>query len=170
MKPLAYLTLLGLFACTPMVFAQEDAAPDTTEKAAAEEETSAEEEPQVDEKALKKAANRYWQTKMLRKKKAVSILKKVKDKKSGKKAGKQLVKLFNLDGKSKKTAPKPEDSEFMEAAEKRFSSHIEKLNESIEAEKERISELDSTAMGRPGEDSDSPMNDDLSKGIEAALN
>lgn len=168
MKPLAYLMLLGLFACTPMVFAQDDAEPATTEETAAEEESAEEKEPEVDEKALKKAANRYWSTKMARKKKALSILKKVKDKKSGKKAGKQLVKLYNLDGKSKKETPKPEDSEFMEAAEKRFAPHIEKLDAKIEEEQERIAELDNTAMGMSDSDSGA-MNDELQKGIEAAL-
>ena len=168
MKPLAYLMLLGLFACTSMVFAQDDAEPATTEEAAAEEESAEEKEPEVDEKALKKAANRYWSTKMARKKKAHSILKKVKDKKSGKKAAKQLVKLYNLDGKSKKETPKPEDSEFMDAAEKRFAPHIEKLDAKIEEEQERIEELDSTAMGMSDSDSGA-MNDDLRKGIEAAL-
>ena len=91
MKPLAYLLLFGLFAGTPMVFAQEDAEPETTE--------SAEAEPEVDEKALKKAANRYWSTKMARMKKAVSALKKVKDKKSAEKTAKSLAKLCKKENK-----------------------------------------------------------------------
>lgn len=186
MKPLAYLTLFGLFACTPMVFAQDDAAPATTEETAAEDENATEEEPQVDEKALKKAANRYWVMKVARKKKAAGILKKVKDKKSAKKAGKALVKLFDLGseekgkGKSKgkkegkkdgkKDAFLLEDNEFMEDAERRYAVQIDKLNAKIEEEKERIEELDNTAMGYASdEDSGATMNEDLCKGIEAAL-
>lgn len=194
MKPFAYLTLFGLFACTPMVFAQDDAAPATTEETAAEDENATEEEPQVDEKALKKAANRYWNMKVARKKKAAGILKKVKDKKSAKKAGKALVKLFDLgseekgkgkskgkkegkkdgkkDGKKegKKDAFLLEDNEFMEDAERRYAVQIDKLNAKIEEEKKRIEELDNTAMGYAAdEDSGATMNEDLCKGIEAAL-
>ena len=119
MKTIAYLLMFGLILGTPMVYAQDEAEPEKTEEV-----TEEQAEPEVDEKALKKAANKYWSTKMARKKKAVGILKKVKDEKSAKKAGKNLAKLYNLTGK-KKDAPKPEDSEYMEAAEKRFQSHIE---------------------------------------------
>lgn len=172
MKQIAYMILFGLFACTPLVFAQDDAPETTTKTDSADTDTAKEDEeaePEVDEKALKKAANRYWQTKMAKKKKALSIIKKVKDQKSSKKAAKQLVKLYNLDGKSKKETKKPEDSEFMDAAEKRFASHIEKLDEQIEEEEARISELDNTAFGSPSEGSGKVMNDDLAKGIQAAL-
>lgn len=102
---------------------------------------------------------------MARKKKAVAILKKVKDEKSAKKAGKNLVKLYNLSGK-KKDAPKPEDSEYMDAAEKRFLSHIEKLDEAIDEEVERIESLSDSAMGSSS--NDDIMTDELRKGIEAA--
>ncbi len=168
MKQIAYMMLFGLFACTPMVFAQDDAPATTKATDSADNDTAKEDaEPEVDEKALKKAANRYWQTKMAKKKKALAIIKKVKDEKSGKKAGKSLVKLYNLDGKSKKEEKKPEDSEYMDAAEKRFAPHIEKLDEQIEEEKTRISELGKTAFGTPGENE--AMNPDLEKGIQAAL-
>lgn len=150
--------MFGLIAGTPMVYAQDDAAADT-------ETTTEQAEPEVDVKALKKAANKYWSTKMARKKKAVAILKKVKDEKSAKKAGKNLVKLYNLSGK-KKDAPKPEDSEYMDAAEKRFLPHIEKLDEAIDEEVERIEDLGGSAMGDSS--NDDIMTDELRKGIEAA--
>ncbi len=169
MKPFAYLMIFGLFACTPMVFAQDDASPETSEQTAADDSAAEENEPKVDEKALKNEANRYWQNKMLKKKKAVGYLKKIKDKKSGKKAAKQLTKLFNLDGKGKKDAPKPEESEYMDAAEKRFSAHIEKLNERIQEEQERINEIGSASGGFSGANSEPVMTDELHKGIEAAL-
>lgn len=169
MKPFAYLMIFGLFACTPMVFAQDDSAPETSEQSTADDSPADEAEPEVDEKALKNEANRYWQTQMLRKKKAVGYLKKVKDNKSGKKAAKQLSKLYNLDGKGKKDAPKPEESEYMDAAEKRFSSHIEKLNERIQEEQERINEIGNSGGGFSRGNSEPAMNDELRKGIEAAL-
>jgi hypothetical protein len=160
MKTIAYLLMFGLILGTPMVYAQDEAEPEKTEEVSEEQA-----EPEVDEKALKKAANKYWSTKMARKKKAVGILKKVKDEKSAKKAGKNLAKLYNLTGK-KKDAPKPEDSEYMEAAEKRFQSHIEKLDEAIDEEVKRIEELGSTAMGDSS--NDDIMTEELRKGIEAA--
>ena len=160
MKKIAYLLLFGLVFSTPMVFAQDDAEPEKTEEVSEEKA-----EPEVDVKALKKAANKYWSTKMAKKKKAASILKKVKDEKSAKKAAKSLTKLYNLSGK-KKDDPKPEDSEYMDAAEKRFSSHIEKLDEAIDEEVERIEELGSSAMGTSS--NDDIMTDELRKGIEAA--
>ena len=159
MKTIAYLLMFGLIAGTPMVYAQDDAAADT-------EATTEQAEPEVDVKALKKAANKYWSAKMAKKKKAVAILKKVKDEKSAKKAGRNLVKLYNLDGK-KKDAPKPEDSEYMDAAEKRFLPHIEKLDEAIDEEVDRIEELGSGSMGY-GSSTGDIMTDDLRKGIEAA--
>lgn len=151
MKPLAYLLLFGLFAGTPMVFAQEDAEPETTE--------SAEAEPEVDEKALKKAANRYWSTKMARMKKAASALKKVKDKKSAEKTAKSLAKLCKKENK------KPEDSEFMAAAEKRYQMHISRLEEQIDEQVQRIEELSDTAMGTSSE---SVMTDALKQAIDKA--
>lgn len=160
MKTIAYLLMFGLILGTPMVYAQDEAEPEKTEEV-----TEEQAEPEVDEKALKKAANKYWSTKMARKKKAVGILKKVKDEKSAKKAGKNLAKLYNLTGK-KKDAPKPEDSEYMEAAEKRFQSHIEKLDEAIDEEVKRIEELGSSAMGDPS--NEDIMTEELRKGIEAA--
>ena len=87
MKTIAYLLMFGLILGTPMIYAQDDAEPEKTEEVSEEQA-----EPEVDVKALKKAANKYWSTKMARKKKAVAILKKVKDEKSAKKAGKNLVK------------------------------------------------------------------------------
>lgn len=167
MKTLAYLMIFGLFAGAPVVHAQDDASPEAAEQTSAED--SSADDSKEDEKALKNEANRYWQTQMLRKKKAVGFLKKVKDKKSGKKAAKQLSKLYNLDGKGKKDAPKPEDSEYMDAAEKRFSTHIEKLNERIEEEQERINEIGNSSTGYSGGNSEPVMSDDLRKGIEAAL-
>lgn len=151
MKPLAYLLLFGLFAGTPMVFAQEDAEPETTE--------SAEAEPEVDEKAQKKAANRYWATKMARMKKAASALKKVKDKKSAEKTAKSLAKLCKKENK------KPEDSEFMAAAEKRYLMHITRLEEQIDEQVQRIEELSGTAMGTSSE---SVMTDTLKQAIDKA--
>lgn len=168
MKPIVYLLMFGMFGCMPLTMAQDEAEPATTEQPAAEENTE-EAEPEVDEKALKKAANRYWSTKMAKKKKALSILKKVKDSKSSRKAARQLAKLFNLDGK-KKEAPRPEDSEYMDAAERRFQNHIEKLDNAISEEVDRISELDNTAMGSFGGGStDTVMSSELQKGIDAAL-
>lgn len=160
MKAIAYLLVFGLILGTPMVYAQDDAEPEKTEEVSEEQA-----EPEVDVKALKKAANKYWSTKMARKKKAVGILKKVKDEKSAKKAGKSLAKLYNLSGK-KKDAPKPEDSEYMDAAEKRYLSHIEKLDEAIDEEVERIESLSDSAMGTSS--NDDIMTDELRKGIEAA--
>lgn len=160
MKTIAYLLMFGLILGTPMVYAQDEAEPEKTEEV-----TEDQAEPEVDVKALKKAANKYWSTKMARKKKAVAILKKVKDEKSAKKAGKNLVKLYNLSGK-KKDAPKPEDSEYMDAAEKRFLPHIEKLDEAIDEEVGRIEDLGGSAMGDPS--NDDIMTEDLRKGIEAA--
>ena len=172
MKAIVYLLMFGMFGCMSLTMAQDEAEPATTEQPAAEENTeenTEEAEPEVDEKALKKAANRYWSTKMAKKKKALSILKKVKDSKSSKKAARQLAKLFNLDGK-KKEAPRPEDSEIMDAAERRFQSHIEKLDTAISEESERISELDNTGMGSFGSgSSEATMSGELQKGIEAAL-
>ncbi len=150
MKTIAYLLLLGLFVGTPMVFAQDDAAPETTEETAAE--------PVVDQKALKKAANRYWSTKMARMKKTASVLKKVKDKKSAKKATK------TIEGLCKKELNRPEDSEFMDAAEKRFSMHIDKLNEQIDEELERIDGISDYSNG--GNQSDPVMSPELKAAID----
>lgn len=150
MKTIAYLLLLGLFVGAPMTFAQDDAAPETTEETAAE--------PEVDVKALKKEANRYWSTKMARMKKTASALKKVKDKKSAKKATK------TIEGLCKKELKKPEDSEYMDAAEKRFLMHIEKLNEQIDEEVERIKGIgDSSNWSAPAEKVMTPE-------LEAAIN
>lgn len=152
MKTLAYLLLLGLFVGTPMALAQDDVAPEETEETSPAE-------PEVDVKALKKAANRYWSTKMNRMKKTVTLLKKVKDKKSSKKVAKSIEKLC------KKENPKPEDSEYMQAAENRFAMHIDRFNTQIDEEIERIEELGSSAMGGNPEVA---MTDELKAAINKA--
>lgn len=151
MKTIAYLLLLGLFAGTPLVFAQDDAEPETTEETAAE--------PEVDVKALKKEANRYWSVKMARMKKAATTLKKVKDKKSAKKAAKSIEKLCKKENK------RPEDSEYMDAAEKRFMIHIEKIEAQLDDEIDRIESLGGSAMGYGGS-SEKAMTDELSAAIK----
>lgn len=175
MKFIAYILLCGMFAVAPMSLAQEDSAmgstvnPNPPEKAetTTEEETTEEAEPKVDEKALKKAANRYWKSQMERKKKGVSILKKVKDKKTARKAAKSLTKLTaapkkGKDGKDKNA--RPEDSEFMDAAEKRFLPHIEKLDEAIEEEVARIEEIKDWGSN------ESAMTDELKSAINTLKN
>lgn len=177
MKFIAYILLCGMFAVAPMSLAQEDSAMGTTvnpnppEKAeTTTEETTEEAEPKVDEKALKKAANRYWKSQMERKKKGVSILKKVKDKKTARKAAKSLTKLTaapkkgkdGKDGKDKNA--RPEDSEFMDAAEKRFLPHIEKLDEAIEEEVARIEEIKEWGSN------ESAMTDELKSAINTLKN
>jgi hypothetical protein len=54
----------------------------------------------------------------------------------------------------------------MDAAEKRFLSLIEKLDEAIDEEVERIESLSDSAMGSSS--NDDIMTDELLKGIEAA--
>jgi hypothetical protein len=153
MKIAAYLLLLGLCVTTPMVYAQEDAAPETTT-----EETAAA-EPTIDEKAVKKQARRYWQTKMATKKKAVSILKKVKDVKSAKKAAKSLEKLC------KKEVKAPESNEFTDAVERSFLMHIEKLDEQLDEQVERIDGLGG-GYSASGEQNEKPMTDELKAAID----
>lgn len=174
MKFIAYILLCGMFAVAPMSLAQEDSAMGTTvnpnppEKAeTTTEETTEEAEPKVDEKALKKAANRYWKSQMDKRKKGVSILKKVKDKKTARKAAKSLAKLTaapkkGKDGKDKNA--KPEDSEFMDAAEKRFLPHIEKLDEAIDEEVARIEEIKEWGSN------ESAMTDELKSAINSLRN
>ncbi|MDO5469844.1 MAG: hypothetical protein Q4F38_00965 [Akkermansia sp.] len=124
MKKITYLLLLGLFANVSPLIAQDEASPETTEETAAE--------PKVDEKAMKKAASRYWSTKMARLKKSISYVKKVKDKKSSKKMARAIEKLCARE------LVKPEDSDIMAAAERRYAPHIEKLLEQLDEELERI--------------------------------
>ena len=174
MKFIAYILLCGMFAVAPMSLAQEDSAMGTTvnpnppEKAeTTTEETTEEAEPKVDEKALKKAANRYWKSQMDKRKKGVSILKKVKDKKTARKAAKSLAKLTaapkkGKDGKDKNA--KPEDSEFMDAAEKRVLPHIEKLDEAIDEEVARIEEIKEWGSN------ESAMTDELKSAINSLRN
>ena len=151
MKIAAYLLLFGLCVTTPMVYAQEDA-PETTEETTAAE-------PTLDEKAIKKEARRYWSAKMAIKKKAVSILKKVKDQKSAKKAAKSLEKLCAKELKA------PESNEYSEAVERSFIQHIEKYDEQIDEQVERIDEIGG-GYSMSGQANDKAMTDEL----QAAIN
>lgn len=170
MKSIAYILLCGIFAVTSVTFAQSESAMGSTEnpnppaksEATTEEASEEEGEPVVDEKAAKKAANRYWKGQMDKKKKAVSILKKVKDKKSAKKAAKTLAKLSaSKKSKDGDKGGRPADSEFMDAAEKRFLPHIEKFDEAIDEEVARIEEIKDWGSN------ESAMTDDLRAAINA---
>lgn len=155
--------MLGLIASTPMAFSQDDQQPtkeatatESTKDTTATTEETTEAEP--DEKAIKKEARRYWQVKTARMKKGVSILKKIKNEKTAKKAVKSLEKLTKTELK------KPESNEFTDAVEQAFAPQVEKYTEQLEDHIERLKKQDeSNKTFNP--DADKLVSDELTNAV-----
>ena len=133
MKYLAYLLTVCLFMGSPMVMAEEDGdAPVSAAEARME----------------KKEAAEWYKKKLARMKKAASALKKVKNEKTAKKAAAAIMKDYGklVGGKSTgmgttKAAEVPENDS-MDAMAEKYEKQLDKLQEQINAEIERIGELD----------------------------
>lgn len=132
MKYLAYLLTVCLFIGSPMVTAKDDA----------EAPVSAAESRQE-----KKEAAEWYKKKLTRMKKAVAALKKVKNEKTAKKAAATIMKYYGplVGGKetgmgTTKPAEVPENDS-MDAMAEKYEKQIEKLQEQLNTEIERIGEL-----------------------------
>lgn len=110
----------------------------------------------AESRADKKAALEWFKNAMKNKQSALKILKKVKDQKSADKAGKDLQKLFGVKGKATamgETGPAQKPSGAADLEEK-SAAKLQKLQELIDAQVERINGLDIQSS-------------ELDKGIEA---
>ena len=133
MKYLAYLLTVCLFLGSPMVMAQdEDDAPVSAAEARVE----------------KKEAADWYKKKLARMKKAASALKKVKNEKTAKKAAATIMKDYGklVGGKqtgmgTTKAAEVPENDS-MDAMAEKYEKQLDKLQEQINDEIERIGEMD----------------------------
>lgn len=133
MKYLAYLLTVCLFLGSPMVMAQEE---DDAPVSAA------------DARVEKKEAADWYKKKLARMKKAASALKKVKNEKTAKKAAATIMKHYGklVGGKqtgmgTTKAAEVPENDS-MDAMAEKYEKQLEKLQEQINDEIERIGELE----------------------------
>lgn len=139
MKFLAYLTLVLAVFAAPVVVAEDDG---SGEPAAAD---TREAKRQAKEEA--KEAKVWIKKQMALKKKTLSALKRVKDEKSAKKAAKTIQKLYGTD-EGEETAmgtvgpEKAPSGEVMDKLMEKEGPKLEKLDEAIDAEVERISGLE----------------------------
>lgn len=134
MKYLAYLLTVCLFIGSPMVMAEDESGDAPVSAAETRQE--------------KKDAADWYKKKLARMKKAVSALKKVKNEKTAKKAAASIMKHYGklVGGKqtgmgTTKAAEVPENAS-MDAMAEKYEKQIEKLQEQLNAEIERIGELE----------------------------
>ena len=132
MKHLVILLAIGLLAAGPVTLADSDDAPKSSAELRME----------------KKEAATWYKKKLARQKKAVAALKKVKDEKSAKKAAASIMKLYGSLVGGEKTAmgtSGPAEVPSGEAADEvaaKFERQLEKLQEQLNDEHERIGELE----------------------------
>lgn len=133
MKYLAYLLTVCLFLGSPVVMADDEG---DEPKSAAEA------------RMEKKDAADWYKKKLARQKKAVSALKKVKNEKTAKKAAATIMKHYGKLVGGKQTAmgssgpAEIPDNESMDAMAEKYEKQLEKLQEQLNAEIERIGELE----------------------------
>ncbi|MBQ4594868.1 MAG: hypothetical protein IJA81_09565 [Akkermansia sp.] len=133
MKYLAYLLTVCLFFCSPVVMADDEG---DAPKSAAET------------RMEKKDAADWYKKKLARQKKAVSALKKVKNEKTAKKAAATIMKHYGKLVGGKQTAmgssgpAEIPENESMDAMAEKYEKQLEKLQEQLNAEIERIGELE----------------------------
>lgn len=133
MKYLAYLLTVCLLLGSPVVMADDEG---DEPKSAAEA------------RMEKKDAADWYKKKLARQKKAVSALKKVKNEKTAKKAAATIMKHYGKLVGGKETgmgASRPAEipeNESMDAMAEKYEKQLEKLQEQLNAEIERIGELE----------------------------
>lgn len=132
MKYLAYLLTVCLFLGSPMVMAEESG--DAPVSAA-------------ELREQKKEAATWYKKKLARQKKAVAALKKVKNEKSAKKAADTIMKYYGKlvggkeTGMGKSAAAEVPENDSMDAMAEKYESQLEKLQEQLNEQIERIGEL-----------------------------
>ena len=132
MKYLAYLLTVCLFLGSPMVMAEEEA--DAPVSAA-------------DARMEKKEAADWYKKKLARMKKAAAALKKVKNEKTAKKAADTIMKHYGKLVGGEKTAmgttaaAEVPETDAMDDMATKYEKQLEKLQEQLNSEIERIGEL-----------------------------
>lgn len=131
MKFFAYLLTMCALVGAPTLTAAEDDAPKSSAETRAE----------------KKEATEWYKKKIARQKKAVAALKKVRDEKSAKKAASTIMKYYGKLVGGNSTAmgtsgpAEVPEGEAMDAAAEKYEKQLEKLQEQLNDEIERIGEL-----------------------------
>ena len=131
MKFLANFLTMCVLIGAPAVYAAADDAPKSSSETRAE----------------KKEAAEWYKKKIARQKKAIAALKKVRDEKSAKKAAETIMKYYGKLVGGKSTAmgasgpAEVPEGEAMDAAAEKYEKQLEKLQEQLNDEIERIGEL-----------------------------
>ena len=103
--------------------------------------------PAAESRAEKKEAAEWYKKKIARQKKAIAALKKVRDEKSAKKAAETIMKYYGKLVGGKSTAmgtsgpAEVPEGDAMDAAAEKYEKQLEKLQEQLNDEIERIGEL-----------------------------
>lgn len=133
MKYLAYLLTVCLFLGSPMVMAEEESGDAPVSAAELRDQ--------------KKEAAAWYKKKIARQKKAIAALKKVKNEKTAKKAAATIMKHYGKlvggkeTGMGTSAAAEVPENDAMDAMAEKYESQLEKLQEQLNEQIERIGEL-----------------------------